>query len=700
MSRVSALRRRSQLLTTLMSIILGVQCCCMVSLFGCFPDCEQATQFQPDAAGFALANLILGGLPEATDQIVGVLPTSSLSAGSLFGVILQSGKQIQYLGTLNGVGQVSVSGVILFDTFGNFVLRQDFRANGTTLTLSNGDMIDLQDQGGSTRVRYELNFSRPPSIVQANFDANGDLRIDEFATVFHPTLNLNNQKSSLAKTAQLQAQATGIDCSAITNGLIASGTLACRVNSLLAENITERSINLLCLGARGVLEVDLSANPALAARADQDLTALCEISKTILFAGANLNAFGLACLALDLASNQSQIINGQPLGDVICDLFKGRAFVLTVVGGTGSATYDAGTEVGIMATPPAGQAFVEWTGDVDSVEDVNASSTTVTVISDITLTASFLRLTAPSVLTLMLPERRINVSVSATFTSQPTNPVGYLWSGPNGVFFTEPNQLTTTAALPAMPGMYPLTLTALKNGIPFADTTTTVTLLDEAIDFTTRVDPERGSVIQACSVGASVDVLLFGEWDNGVGFAAQDLRIQVVQFSPFGLQARAWIANSAVFPDGTWRTPLSRAFAGNDGPGQYEFEAKLVLKSNGQVLANGTVFFVLEQIFPQQLTDVVVNTSPVDLLVRDFGSEDGDLVRIILCGSIEEEVLLTNANQTITLNLNLGENPLEILALNEGSASPNTAEFTIAGFTQRWELMTGQLATMSIFFQP
>jgi uncharacterized protein YkwD len=60
--------------------------------------------------------------------------------------------------------------------------------------------------------------------------------------------------------------------------------------------------------------------------------------------------------------------------------------------GKGTFTYDAGTVVSLVATPDAGYRFVNWTGDVDTVENVNAASTRITINADYSITANFERI--------------------------------------------------------------------------------------------------------------------------------------------------------------------------------------------------------------------------------------------------------------------------------------------------------------------
>jgi hypothetical protein len=53
--------------------------------------------------------------------------------------------------------------------------------------------------------------------------------------------------------------------------------------------------------------------------------------------------------------------------------------------------YDEGTVVDLVATPAAGYRFDEWTGDVGTVADVHAATTTITVNGDYSITANFVR---------------------------------------------------------------------------------------------------------------------------------------------------------------------------------------------------------------------------------------------------------------------------------------------------------------------
>ena len=57
--------------------------------------------------------------------------------------------------------------------------------------------------------------------------------------------------------------------------------------------------------------------------------------------------------------------------------------------GEGMYTYVAGEVVNLVATPNAGYQFVNWTGDVGTIGNANAATTTITVNDDYAITANF-----------------------------------------------------------------------------------------------------------------------------------------------------------------------------------------------------------------------------------------------------------------------------------------------------------------------
>ena len=64
------------------------------------------------------------------------------------------------------------------------------------------------------------------------------------------------------------------------------------------------------------------------------------------------------------------------------------------VPGEGTFLYDEGTVVSLIAAPADGYHFVSWTGDVDSIADVDLPSTTITMDGDYSVRANFEELPA------------------------------------------------------------------------------------------------------------------------------------------------------------------------------------------------------------------------------------------------------------------------------------------------------------------
>ncbi len=77
---------------------------------------------------------------------------------------------------------------------------------------------------------------------------------------------------------------------------------------------------------------------------------------------------------------------------------RGPKYDLTIAGnaggtvetpGEGTFTYAAGTEVALLATPDPGYGFVCWTGDVETVADVDSASTVIVMNGGYSITAEF-----------------------------------------------------------------------------------------------------------------------------------------------------------------------------------------------------------------------------------------------------------------------------------------------------------------------
>jgi len=103
----------------------------------------------------------------------------------------------------------------------------------------------------------------------------------------------------------------------------------------------------------------------------------------------------------------------------------------------------------------------------------------------------------------------------------------------------------------------------------------------------------------------------------------------------------------------------------------------------------------------QYFGDFKTESKYVKLLYRDHLAFDGDRVQVILNGVvIAQNILLEPSYKYIIIDLQIGFNKIEILALNQGTSGPNTAEFQVYDDqgtlinSNQWELATGFKGTI------
>jgi hypothetical protein len=129
--------------------------------------------------------------------------------------------------------------------------------------------------------------------------------------------------------------------------------------------------------------------------------------------------------------------------------FAINTYTLTYTAGAGGTitappisptTHDHGTVVTITAAPNTGYHFVNWTGDVSTVADVNAASTTITMNGNYAITANFTQITYTLTAgddghgTVTLNPAGGTYASGTTVTLTPVPSAGYLfssWSGAN-----------------------------------------------------------------------------------------------------------------------------------------------------------------------------------------------------------------------------------------------------------------------------
>jgi hypothetical protein len=151
-------------------------------------------------------------------------------------------------------------------------------------------------------------------------------------------------------------------------------------------------------------------------------------------------------------------------------------------------TYAAGTVVPIIATPAAGQYFVNWTGNVGTIANVNAASTTITMTGNYSITANF-EVAVPYTLTMAVAgagstspavgQHTYTAGTSVPITATPTGSYSFShWAASAGSFnnassatttFTMPGQdVTVTANFvegpPIPPDQHTLTMAVVGSG--------------------------------------------------------------------------------------------------------------------------------------------------------------------------------------------------------------------------------------------
>lgn len=106
----------------------------------------------------------------------------------------------------------------------------------------------------------------------------------------------------------------------------------------------------------------------------------------------------------------------------------------------------------------------------------------------------------------------------------------------------------------------------------------------------------------------------------------------------------------------------------------------------------------------EYLGGFVTNSAVSTVRYRDAAFVDGDKIRVYLNDKvIENEVSLVGEFQGFKINLVPGINKIDFEALNEGSASPNTAEFQVFDDkgaviqASQWNVGTGYKATIILY---
>ena len=133
---------------------------------------------------------------------------------------------------------------------------------------------------------------------------------------------------------------------------------------------------------------------------------------------------------------------------------------------------------------------------------------------------------------------------------------------------------------------------------------------------------------------------------------------------------------------------------------QKQLKNALKLRPDNEISNNGRS---TTQFFGEYKT----NSKSLNIIYRDHGAQDGDLIRCYLNGYVEKErVLLERQFKSYFTTLKPGDNVIEFEALNQGSSGPNTAEFKVYDkdgvliLESQWNLLTGVRGTFTVIYTP
>lgn len=191
------------------------------------------------------------------------------------------------------------------------------------------------------------------------------------------------------------------------------------------------------------------------------------------------------------------------------------------------------------------------------------------------------------------------------------------------------------------------------------------------------------------------------EWSGSV--TSERVTLELFEYGRFAAEIASSVPNTGQF---NWIIPADFDTV-SEFVDQYQIAARVAHPeySPGELYleARSELFSIVAQA-TGGLSDVTVSQRIVTITVTDNGTEiDGDTINVVVNGTpvLTDHVLIAAPGTDVELTLQAGANQLEIVAVNEGSVSPNTAELTITNViegesVQEWRLATGESGSLTI----
>jgi hypothetical protein len=197
---------------------------------------------------------------------------------------------------------------------------------------------------------------------------------------------------------------------------------------------------------------------------------------------------------------------------------------LTVSNGSGSGTYDEGSQVPIVANVPAGYRFDRWTGDTANVANVSAASTTITMLADATVTATFVR---QYTLTVSNGTGSGVYDTGSAVPIQATVPAGYRFDRWTGATVANATSASTTIVMTAdatvtatFVRQYKLTVVVISTEVPlgwvFGRWTGDVTYVANVMDEPTTIRMLSDATVTANNIQVQYELTVINGTGSGV----------------------------------------------------------------------------------------------------------------------------------------------------------------------------------------
>ena len=278
--------------------------------------------------------------------------------------------------------------------------------------------------------------------------------------------------------------------------------------------------------------------------------------------------FGTAGTALIYVVNPGTA----PSNSVAVPISGPPLYTLTVVNGTGSGSYGAGSPVTITAgAPPAGEAFSNWTGA--AVTNPNAATTTLIMpAANTTVTANFAVPPPTYLLTVNGGTGGGNYAAGIVVTITATVPAGEQFDGWTGAAVANPNAATTTFTMPAAPAAVTATFGPITYSLTVVNGTGSGNYQAGQVVPISANAPPSGQYFNSWTGGPTIlNVANVNQPSTTVTMPAQNMTV-TASFSastpipfPVTTHPRLWVTPADVARLQSWAVPGNLVYQGFSG---------------------------------------------------------------------------------------------------------------------------------------